>query len=161
MNDQTPIPDLPPIAKEVEILQKLWESYIAMSAFFSNLVGATLASLIAFPLIKDNPNILKSKFMIIGIAMIALSLFISIAWRWASQWAMEIEIMGGNEGIDEFFRRAQRPRVITGASQRGVQWNIENRLVALLRIFMKIAAGAILFVYFIGAACVLLAVRGN
>ena len=69
--------DFVPLAKEVEVLQKLWESYIAMSTFFSNLVGATLASLIAFPLIKDNPGLLKSNLMLLGMALIALSLVIS------------------------------------------------------------------------------------
>ena len=143
------------------MLQKLWESYIAMSTFFSNLVGATLASLIAFPLIKDNPGLLKSNLMLLGMALIALSLVIAIAWRWASQWAMEIEIMGGNDGIDQFFQRAQRPRIITGANRTGVQRLIEDKMVGSLRIFMKIAAGAILLAYLPGAALVLLAVQSS
>lgn len=153
----TPTITLP---KEVEVLQKLWESYIAMSTFFSNLVGATLASLIAFPLIKENPGILRSNLMLAGIVCIALSLFVSIAWRWASQWAMEIEIMGGNDGIDEFFKRAQRPRVITGAVHSGVQWSFEKKMVPALRQFMKLAAGIILFFYLLGASFVLLTIRG-
>ena len=154
-------PDPAPLAKEVEVLQKLWESYIAMSTFFSNLVGATLASLIAFPLIKDNPDLLKSNLMLLGVVLIALSLVIAIAWRWASQWAMEIEIMGGNDGIDKFFERAQRQRVITGAKKTGLQRSIENNMVGSLRLFMKLAAGAILLTYLPGAAFVLLAIRSS
>ena len=154
----SPTPVLP---KEVEVLQKLWESYIAMSTFFSNLVGATLASLIAVPLLKDNPGLLRNNIMICGIALIALSLLISVAWRWASQWAMEIEVMGGNDGIDEFFRKAERPRVITGAQSSGVQWSIEARSIPILRKFMKLAAGLILATYLSGVVAIILAIRST
>jgi hypothetical protein len=143
-----------PLPKEVEILQKLWESYISMSTFFCNLIGATFATFVALPMLKDNPGILHRKAAIFGMSLIAASLLVAIFWRWASQWAMELEVIGGNSSIDDFFKRANRSRVITGAAQTGLQKQIEERSVSILRRFMKVAAGIILILYLSGVFAV-------
>jgi hypothetical protein len=153
--------DSPALAKEIEVLQKLWESYIAMSTFFSNLIGASLVSLVAFPYIKDNPAILRSDFMVAGIGFVGVAFFLSIVWRWGSQWSMEIEIMGGPEGIDQFFARANRRRVITGAADTGLQRDMEQTMTPYLRRFMKAAAGIILVTYLIGGVLIIVAVRNS
>jgi hypothetical protein len=158
-NTNQPAASYQVLAKEVEVLQKLWESYTAMATFFANLVGATLATFVALPFIKDNPTILRSSAMIAGLTLMACALLVSIAWRWCCQWAMEMEIMGGVDGIDDFFSRAQRPRLITGAAQTGMQRRVEIGLTPVLRAFMKIAAGLILALYLSGGTSIVIALR--
>ena len=143
-----------PMSKEVEVLMKQWELYISQPVFFSNLIGATLIALISFPIVKDNPQLIKSSGMITGLLLLVIAFIISIVWRWASQWAMEVEVLGKCDKIDSFFDRANRERVITGAKQGGIQAMLEDKFIKRLRSFMKIAALLILILYLLGGGFV-------
>lgn len=122
--------------------------------FFSNLIGATLLALISFPIIKDNPQLIKSHDMIVGLSLLAVAFTISIIWRWASQWSMEVEVIGDSETIDNFFERAKRVRYITGAKTSGFQAMLEKRFLPGLRFFMKTSAFLILVFYLVGGGFV-------
>ncbi|MEO8620220.1 MAG: hypothetical protein ABI625_04075 [bacterium] len=140
--------------ERTKMLAGQWERYIAQPTFFANLVGGTLGALAVLTL-KDRPELLVSTGMLVGLSCLMGGFAFALLWRWSSQWAMELEVLGGAREIGSFFVSIGRTRYVTGASAGGSQEQFENRLFKPLRMFMKVAAALIAVLYLAGILAVL------